>query len=778
MNDSANLNPPTRQQNLRTLYFANFEGSFAAAFGAMVGGNFIIGLAKAYHAGDLWIGILTAIPGFCGLLQVPGSILGRRTPSFKAYITPGGITWRLLYMAMIFVPLLSIATEYKLMIMAAIIAVAGASVNMVAATYSDWLAEMVPANERGYFYGRRNATLNAVGALAGLFGALLLDRFKSAGNELVGFSVIFAIGVTCGIISQVLYSKMQDIPRKEVSAKGFQDSLKEFAATFEDRNFRKLLFFLFLLFAGQSFPGGFFSTYSLEVLKFQYWQLQMLGMLQAIGIVVASRFWGTFVDRYGNRPMLLLGAAGIAFTPTMWLFTNPLRPTFNFTLLCVFHFVIGLVWSGVILCQGNIILNTAPDEKRALYIGVGQTLQSIVSGIAPMFGAVVMTILRAQWPADQVQLAYKSLFAITMGLRAFSVIWLIPVREPGSRRIRDAVRAFAQPSPAGYMAIKQFQTAGDAQARTLALRKAGEMQFALAMQDAVDALHDPSPKVRRQAAVTLSQIGDVNAVEALVHQLREHPDLVEEETVEALGLLGDELAVDALIETLQSPSSQVRRAAARALGKIGSHAAVAALTMAVGPTNDLELRRAALQALGQISAEEAEVTFIESLMDPHPSIRVAASEAVSEIPLRNAREAILKALSTYQDESSSETAYALGVIGQQEDLGHILRQAQLCNSVITRRRCLLGAASLLGVESQLYKLLALSGMPRDKRIAEIAEELTKKKGSLRDIISLASEGDDAAAITALAKLHKSNAALQELARYPSQEAFLLALLVV
>ena len=67
----------------------------------------------------------------------------------------------------------------------------------------------------------------------------------------------------------------------------------------------------------------------------------------------------------------------------------------------------------------------------------------------------------------------------------------------------------------------------------------------------------------------------------------------------------------------------------------------------------------------------------------------------------------------YDDEAASEVAYALGAVGTVDDISLILQTAEKCVSIITRRRCLLGLARLLGVESEVYRLLLLDGMSRD-----------------------------------------------------------------
>lgn len=773
MKDSTPLPEPTRLQNLRTLHYANLEGSFAAAFGALVGGNFIIGLATSLKAGDQWIGLLSAIGGIVGLLQFPGSILAKRTPSYKAYITPWGLTWRLLFLAMALVPLLSTSTQFKLTMMAVILAVAGASVNMVAATYNEWLAEMVPAAERGFFYSRRNALLTGVGALTGLVGALAFSQFKKYGIEAEGYSILFFSGVVFGLISQFLYSKMQDTPRKEVLDSNLRATFAEFKVPLKDPNFRKLLLFLSFLMIGTTFPGGFFATYALEELKFDLSALQFLGLLQALGIVIASRTWGTFVDRYGNRPILTICAAGIAVTPTMWLFTDPSRPTMSLAILTVGHLLIGFIWSGVGLCQGNIILATTPESTRGSYIGIGQTIQALCSGIGPLLGAQVLTLLKL---SNDPATSYKLLFGITMGLRAFAALWLIPVREEGSRGIREAFRAVSRPSPTGFRAMRQMKQAGTAEGKTEALRAAGHKNFALATQDAIRALSDPSPKVRRQAATTLAQLGDPEGTAAIIEHIHEHPDLLEEETVEALGVLGDASAVSTLTPLLKNPSSQVRRATARALGNIGDIGALPSLIGALDERDDVEVRRASLQALRLIGSKDAAGAIIDRLLDPHPSVRIAAAEAVAELELRDAGPILRKALNQFSDEASGELAYTLGTFGHMQDLPLVLQQAAKSPSALSRRRCQLGAACILGVESELYRHFARQGMESLNKLMETVSELDKTTPGIREAFVTYADGNQDKALNMMVELKKKEPIFVLMRETPSRELFILAVL--
>ncbi len=454
----------------------------------------------------------------------------------------------------------------------------------------------------------------------------------------------------------------------------------------------------------------------------------------------------------------------------MWLFCQPGQTLMNAMILLPSHILVGATWAGVALCQFNLLLATAPKEDRANYLSVGLTVQAIMGFIAPLFGAWMFSALAG--PLSQAD-AYKAVFLGTMVLRFVSVFFLAPVREEGALRIRQALRDLSRLTPTGYRAMREMDRSSDDVARGAAIESVADKGFSLASDQVAKALHDPSPRVRRQAATALARLRDPEAVEALIHQLIEHPDLVEEETVDALGRLGSARALPPLISLLQSPRSILRRAAAKALARIGHPEAIGPLIEAASPESDPDLRRSSLQALRRLGATQAGSSFAEALLDPAPSVRIAASEAVADLCVTEALPRLRESLERFNDEASSEVAYALGAVGGPEDLPLILREAQECVSIITRRRCLLGVARLLGVEGDFYKLIQQEGMARDAAIMDLFRPVMKTNRRLREAMDLYSLGNEAEALAKLVT-PKSPATFAVLAEHPVEELFLVA----
>lgn len=339
-------------ENLQTLRYANLDGAFATAFGTLVTGAFIAGFITYLGGSETWIQLVSAVPALLGVLQIPGGIWGRRFSSYKRLIAPGGFLWRALYIPLVFLPFAPLPSPLKLTLVLVCASVA-ACVLLVQPIYSEWLAELVPATSRGFFFSRRNAIATAVGATVGLIGAMILDAFKRAGQQSTGFTAIFALAVVCGMLSFGFFRKMHDMPRLNPENQLLRDGLKALRHPFVDANFRRVLF-LVVFIAGQAFAGNLFAAFAIKSLDLPYTIIQWAGFMHALGNVASAKFWGFLADKYGNKPILLLVGFGLTLTPMMWLFCQPHRDVFNAAILLPCHILVGATWGGVALCQFNI----------------------------------------------------------------------------------------------------------------------------------------------------------------------------------------------------------------------------------------------------------------------------------------------------------------------------------------------------------------------------------------------------------------------------------------
>lgn len=180
----------------------------------------------------------------------------------------------------------------------------------------------------------------------------------------------------------------------------------------------------------------------------------------------------------------------------------------------------------------------------------------------------------------------------------------------------------------------------------------------------IDLLKDTDWVVRREAVITLGEMGDERCVEPLLRALRDGDWQVREAAVEALGMVGSP-AVEGLIKRLRDWDS--RRAVIRALGKIKDERvldplvaqlrsdefqeettdalvelgepAIEKLVASLRDKDEL-IRKQAVIALGRIKNEKAIDPLIEMLQEKDWYIRLTAAAALEKIGDERGREAI------------------------------------------------------------------------------------------------------------------------------------------
>ncbi|MYC28391.1 MAG: HEAT repeat domain-containing protein [Nitrospira sp. SB0662_bin_26] len=191
----------------------------------------------------------------------------------------------------------------------------------------------------------------------------------------------------------------------------------------------------------------------------------------------------------------------------------------------------------------------------------------------------------------------------------------------------------------------------------------------------VTLLQDPSPDVRRTAALSLGKIAHSAGTMALVEALSDPDSDVREYSAWALGQIGEDVndaAAISLAGALGDERDSVKQAAALALGKIGPRPPVVAIltqALAVGERNS---RRAVVEAFNQLEAKGAFPALRKALTDPDPAVRQGALAALGELgdrrTLPDFRERLLF------DASSSvraEAAYRLGKLGDPGDYAEL-----------------------------------------------------------------------------------------------------------
>jgi HEAT repeat protein/MFS family permease len=727
-----------RLEVLRALKISNWEAVFSTVHATLTGGAFQTGYALWLGASNFWMGVLSAIPTFAGLVQIFSSYVVERRGERKRFTAWFSGASRILWLPILLIPFL-LPRGAWFPVFVALFLLSSVFLSVPVPAFTSWLSDLVPPDHRGLYFGRRNMlagiTVMVVALPAGWFLDLAVKyRYFP---ERAGFGALFGMAVVFGMLSFGCLLRQAEPPMRRMEAEGTQGlrgMLRFYRAPFADRDFLRLMRFSTFFAIAQFIAAPFYTVYALEVLKLNYMWLQILGAASSLSSLLSMPLWGYLSDKFGNKPLLAISVFGTALLPVSWAFTSPNRMTASILIILTINLAGGVFWAGVGLTGFNLLIGTTPDERKSVYVAAMSAVTGLAGGIAPILGGVIMTALPK---TDAVLLgvamnSYHILFAFNTLLRFAALLTLRPVADAGATTARDVLAQLGTTRVGAFMQIRRLQRAQSQEERQQAAQALRSARTALAVEELTAALDDPGLRVREEAAQALGEIGDLRAVDALIRRLDDPASGIVGEAAEALGRIGDPRAVESLARLLQTGESADRIAAARALGRIGGAAATAALLRAHATEEEAhaDVAEACASALGRIGDPQALPALTAFLRRPSRALRLAAARALGDIGDPRAAEPLLEQLGEETDAAAiAHIAVALAMVGAENAARPMLDSLDRVASPVARRQILNAAGALIGEGETFYPLLAQESFQRDEAVQRLLREMARRDRS-------------------------------------------------
>jgi HEAT repeat protein/beta-lactamase regulating signal transducer with metallopeptidase domain len=238
-------------------------------------------------------------------------------------------------------------------------------------------------------------------------------------------------------------------------------------------------------------------------------------------------------------------------------------------------------------------------------------------------------------------------------------------------------------------------------------------------------LKDENAGVRRAAARSLGQLGDLRAVQPLIAVLADSNAEVRSAAVEALADLEDPRAIGPIAGLLRDPVAEVKHYALSALSN-WEQGVPTAPVVALLDDPDADVRHEAVNLLDHLHARSAGSAIARLVHDPSADVRSAVVQALGNLGEQSGAAAITEALS---DANADVRQAALGAL---HDLKAPIAEATLLNlmqdaNADVRQR----AAELAGERSVIAAIPALRRLIDDPR-GDVREAATEALGNIAD----------------------------------------------
>ncbi len=361
---------------------------------------------EAIGASGQQLGAVGALRQLAMLGQIPAALFVERMARRKPFWARACALHRMMWAIPALLPLLlpGRIAWYPIAIIVAL-ALSDMLANLGAASWMSWMADLLPAERSGRFWGVRQSIFSVVLIGAFIFFGKVLDRFP-AGGGLGGFSLVFGIGALAGLGDVVIHWWVHEPaplphPRSE-------PVWERIAAPLRDPAFRRLTFALGAWSFATAMPGianglpGFFNVvYLKRSFGATYSQASLLLVASAFGSILCAQRIGHLIDRHGARRVavwLMLAGSAVSLA---WFFVSPTMVKFSLPLLGVQSIPqavllmsaasvpIGGFYAGVLLCQYRLSqIHTSP-EGRTVTMAVHWSLVGLMASTGPMLAGFI-----------------------------------------------------------------------------------------------------------------------------------------------------------------------------------------------------------------------------------------------------------------------------------------------------------------------------------------------------------------------------------------------------
>ena len=387
---------------------------------------FMIPYALALGASHFEVALLSSVRNLVlAIVQLWSSDAVRRLGSRKSLVL-----WSAGLQALLWLPLSVAEPLFGSFAVAALIAcytLGTASAALGSPAWGSLIADFVPPEERGRFFGRRARLSGVSSSVAAATAGGLLQLAQ--GRTALGFGALCALAGASRALAWRALSRVHDSPWKDDPEVRF--SFMQFLRATPRSNFARFS----LCIAAHSFASNlaspYFAVYLLDGLGYSYAAYTFVMLCGSLAGIFCGPLWGRIGDQTGNHALLRRVLFCVAPVPMLWLVSS--HPLW----MAAVNASAGFMWGGLLLCAANFTYDAVTPAKRHTCIAYFNVLSGIGVSLGALAGGLLVRVLGTG------ETPFVLLFATSMALRAATALaflrWVREVREVGPLTIAEVI---------------------------------------------------------------------------------------------------------------------------------------------------------------------------------------------------------------------------------------------------------------------------------------------------------------------------------------------------
>lgn len=406
-----------REEARRTFWWDGILISLSDSFAT----PFVVLFALALGATAGQIGLLASLGSLLSALALlPGArLVERRRRRKRLVVGFARLAAGLAFLAYALIPLI-FGGAWAIYAVIAIAALRALSTSLATPAWTSLAASLVPPSLRGRYFASRNIAKGVAALITIPVAAQIISHLAVP----AGYQVVFILATAAGIGAAYVYSKLPDpIGHERAGPIRFPrwENLKK------ERPFLSYCAAAALLHFSVQIVAPYFNVHMVRNLGLSVAVIGLLSTLTPSAALLGQRFFGSLVDRRGNRWVMLIAGLFIALTPWLWI---PVSQAWHIAPLLA---LAGMMWAGYELGAFNLLLLLSPEDRRSRRVAFYHTVVAVAAAAGPLVGGRIFELLGFGWTAF--------LSGAGRGTAILLLLWL--VREP----VKEWITAGAAQQP-------------------------------------------------------------------------------------------------------------------------------------------------------------------------------------------------------------------------------------------------------------------------------------------------------------------------------------------
>ena len=278
-------------------------GSLAAVYGGLLATPLTAAFYKDNGTAGHRFGLITGIPMLMLSMHFIAALISHRLVHRKPTFIVVSIVQRLLFLPIAFLPMVfpDLSPESMIIIIGIILGVNAGATNFRLTLINSWLADLIPHRILNRFWGHRQAWMSIM--IVSCYLAVAAFTHYVDWSITAKFQILVVVATIAGLIDVLLHLRLHE-PAHEVVRD--EHPFRLLTEPLRCKTYRSFLLFQCAWFASAVIAGSFMVVYTLEVLKVGPAVTTLIWMLQIVGPILFSRWWGRLADRHGHRPLLAI----------------------------------------------------------------------------------------------------------------------------------------------------------------------------------------------------------------------------------------------------------------------------------------------------------------------------------------------------------------------------------------------------------------------------------------------------------------------------------------